>query len=103
MTENTVSTDTQPDTKPIAVKRAAKQDLARRVVGAVTAIFSEEPNGQAFLEGMTWDEARQQAANWLSALPTGGEGPGYLRFWPEDFPRPNTAGWVTPDAPVVKS
>lgn len=86
-----------PEPKPVPVRRTSKQDLARRYVEAVASIFKEEPNGQDFLKGMTWDEARQQVANWCDPLPTGGEGPGPLRWWPEDLlPRPDTTGWRRP-------
>jgi DNA-nicking Smr family endonuclease len=86
---------TSPD-KPVAVRRLAKQDLARRLVEAAQHIFDEEPDGQGYMKGMTQEEAKQQVANWLSPLPTGGDGPGPDRYWPEEFPRPNTTGWVKP-------
>jgi len=63
-------------------KRSANQETARWLVDLVAAHAGElEP------------EQLQKAVNWLSHLPTGGEGAGPLRYWPEGLVRPDKADW----------
>lgn len=65
--------------------RVHNQELARQLLAAITTEFA----------GASKDD-QQKVANWLHMLPTGGEGAGYLRYWPQDFPRPTSAGWRKP-------
>jgi len=80
------------DTK--AVKRLAKQDLARRVAQAIAAALTDaQLDGSAVLTGMTSDEARRCAAQWTHHLPTGTSEDG-KRWWPETLPRPDRSDWA---------
>lgn len=65
--------------------REHNQEVARKLLAAVTAEFKDASEGD-----------QQKVANWLHMLPTGGEGAGWLRYWPTDFPRPTSAGWRKP-------
>lgn len=84
----------KPATKPAeeavvangASPREHNQEVARQLLAAVTTEFA----------GASKDD-QQKVANWLHMLPTGGEGAGWLRYWPQDFPRPTSAGWRKPE------
>ena len=69
-----------------ASPREHNQELARQLLVAITTEFA----------GASKDD-QQKVANWLHMLPTGGEGAGWLRYWPTDFPRPTSAGWRKPE------
>jgi hypothetical protein len=69
-----------------ASPREHNQELARQLLAAITTEFA----------GASKDD-QQKVANWLHMLPTGGEGAGWLRYWPTDFPRPTSAGWRKPE------
>lgn len=69
-----------------ASPREHNQEVARQLLAAVTKEFA----------GASKDD-QQKVANWLHMLPTGGEGAGWLRYWPTDFPRPTSAGWRKPE------
>lgn len=86
---------TTPEVKPEPAEKVAangasprehNQEVARQLLAAVTAEFA----------GASKDD-QQKVANWLHMLPTGGEGAGWLRYWPTDFPRPTSAGWRKPE------
>ncbi len=86
-------TNGKAETGAQAVKRVAKQTLARMLVDAAAKTFAPGVELPAeVLAGMTAEEARQHVANWLHSLPTGG-GPGWLRYWPADFTRPSQFDW----------
>lgn len=73
-------------------KRAAKQDLARRVVNAAADLFNGQLAGdEAFLQGLTKEEAEAAVAQWLHHLPTGQDGTN--RWWAESLPRPDRSDW----------
>ena len=79
----------QPETQPATngtSPREHNQELARDVVTTLAAHFKDAPADD-------W----QKVANWLHALPTGGEGAGWLRWWPENTARPTSAGWRKPE------
>jgi hypothetical protein len=66
-----------------AIKRAAKQEIARRAV-------------QAVADAMAGEDAstKQDAANWIHHLPTGNvNGAGSARWWPANLPRPDRSDW----------
>lgn len=69
-----------------ASPREHNQEVARQLLAAVTKEFA----------GASKDD-QQKVANWLHMLPTGGDGAGWLRYWPTDFPRPTSAGWRKPE------
>ena len=65
--------------------RLSNQALARQLVNLAAERFGNEPV-----------ENQVKVANWLKSLPTGGEGAGWMRYWPESFARPTTADWRIP-------
>jgi hypothetical protein len=69
-----------------ASPREHNQELARQLLSAVQTTFKDASK-----------DDQQKVANWLHMLPTGGEGAGWLRYWPTDFPRPTSAGWRKPE------
>lgn len=72
-----------PDSKTApASKREAAQELARWLVDLVAANASERTEAE-----------QQKLANWLHSLPTGGDGPGPARYWPEGLTRPSQTDW----------
>ena len=79
---------TEPAAAPSngATPREHNQELARKLLTAVVAEF-----------GTASQADQQKVANWLHMLPTGGEGAGYLRYWPASFARPTSAGWRKPE------
>jgi hypothetical protein len=73
-------------------RRQAKQDLARRVVQAAADLFNGQLQGdEAFLAGLTKDEAEAAVAQWLHHLPTGNEGD--QRWWAQGLPKPDRSDW----------
>lgn len=66
--------------------REHNQELARTVVTMLAKEFATASPDD-------W----QKVANWLHALPTGGEGAGWLRWWPENVARPTSSGWRKPE------
>jgi hypothetical protein len=67
-------------------KRAAKRDLARRAAIALGSIIENSDGSEAFLAGMSKEEAAQVLANWIHHLPLDGEMPGTL-------PKPDRSDW----------
>lgn len=77
-----------------AVKRLAKQDLARRVTQAIAeAITAAQLEGSATLAGMTVAEAQRCVSQWTHHLPTG-TGEDGKRWWPASLPRPDRSDWA---------
>lgn len=77
-----------------AVKRLAKQDLARRVTQAIAeAITAAQLEGSATLAGMTVAEAQRCVSQWTHHLPTG-TGENGKRWWPASLPRPDRSDWA---------
>lgn len=75
-----------------ASKQAAKQDLARRAVLALDAMFSNLDPSDAALTGWTKAEAAQCLANWVHHFPTGSENG--KRTWPAaTLPKPQRSDW----------
>lgn len=73
-------------------KVEAKQDLARRVVLAVSMVFESWDEDGIAAAGMSKADAAQAAANWLHHLPTGTNSDG-SRNWPGVLPRPERSDW----------
>jgi len=76
----------QPAASNGTTPREHNQELARQLLNAIVKEFAGVPLAD-----------QQKVANWLHPLPTGGEGAGWLRWWPADFPRPTSAGWKKPE------
>jgi hypothetical protein len=73
-------------------KSDAKQDLARRLVMAISGVFESADGSEAFLTGMTKAEAAQCAANWVHHFPTGKADDGQ-RWWGGVLPKPDRSDW----------
>ena len=78
--------------KPAKPSRSeAKADLARRMILAVSEVLKSADGSECFRAGMTEDEARQIAANWMAHLPAGRDGD--KPWWPESLPEPTAKRW----------
>ena len=74
-------------------KQTAKQDLARRVIMAMSVVFETADGSEAFLSSeYTKAEMAQFAANWLHHLPTGKQEDG-SRWWGGVTARPERSDW----------
>ena len=87
-----VPVETPGDEAPAISKGAAKQDLARRVILAISLVFENADGSEAFMSAFGKDEAAEIAAAWVHHLPTGRDGDG-KRWWGGVMPRPGRSDW----------
>jgi hypothetical protein len=77
---------------PKVDKRAAKQDLAQRVLLAISDMLENSDGSETFRADMSVDDAGYTVAQWLHHLPTGRDSSGQ-REWPGTMPRPDRSDW----------
>lgn len=78
---------------PKVSKSEARQDLARRMLLAISTVFESADGSEAFLQGMSRAEAAKIAANMIHHFPTGRDEQG-KRIWVGVLPKPQRSDWA---------
>lgn len=76
----------------VAARRAAKRDLARRVLLAAEAMLSNLDGSELASLGMTQDEARVCVSQWVHHLPVRDSAEA-VTWWPQTMPKPDRSDW----------
>jgi hypothetical protein len=91
-TSATGTTGPVASAKPVAVRRTAKQALARLVAQAIADSLANVKWRDDILAGMTHEDAAKTVSQWTHHLPTGTDEDG-KRWWPATLPRPDRSDW----------